>query len=254
MKLLLYISIVGLFNSTLAQNSTEKREKYPTFFSIHGNAILPNTFQQSKTLTITDSLSSSTINQKVSRSFGAFLRQSYNDRFSIEAGLIYSIRNFNIDMEILDSNLNASTSLKFTTYDIPINGLVFLRLSQNIYANAGLGATVQYKPSAVAVITDVDGKNAFAHVGLLTEKFAINLNGQFGMELRTQKNGFFYIGGSARVPFSNLFVFQSSYRHGSATTSNAAEFKAGYFAIDFRYYFHTIKNKGEQPVQGPVVE
>jgi hypothetical protein len=113
---------------------------------------------------------------------------------------------------------------------------------------------MQYKPSAVAVVTDVNGTNAFAHIGLLTSKFAVNINGQFGVELRTQKSGFFYIGGSARVPFNNLFIFQSTYLRGSSRTSNAAEFRAGYFAIDLRYYFHAVKNKGEQPIQGPAVE
>lgn len=233
------------------QEIQEKRERFPSFFCFNASAMLPNNFQESKTIVLEDSLTKSIVNQGVGRSLGAYLRRSYTDRFSIEFGVLYSSRNFTIDMEILDSNLKAKNNLKFTSYDIPLNGLIFLRLSKNIYGNAGMGATFQYRPSAVATLTKPNDKNSFIHAGLLTDKFAMYANGQFGVELRTEKSGIIYLGGSARIPFSNLFIVTSSYQYGTAKTFNAAEVKAGYFAVDVRYFFPNIKNKGKQPLSGP---
>lgn len=243
---------------THAQDEGRKKrnnaDRFPSFFGIGGYAVFPNNFQDSKSITLTDSISTSTITQMVGRSLGAHLRRHYGERFGLETGIFYTQRSFLIDMSVPDSNIFSSTDIRFITFDVPLNGMLFLKMSEKIYANTGLGIGMTYKPSNVGVVSNPSGKHQFAHGGLIDQKFTFNVNGHIGFELRTYEDGILYLGGVARVPFSPLFRFQSKYQYGNNSVINFANFNAGWLGIELKYYFHNVKNKGSQPIVGPMGE
>lgn len=235
-----------------AQNIPEPKEKFPTFFAASVNGLFPNTFLNSKSLVLKDTLMNSSLTQGFGSSIGGLIRRSYTDRFSLEAGIYYSTRNYQVDISVPDSNIFSSTSLKFTSFELPVNGLVFIKLSEEIYANAALGFSFGYKPSSIGGSNNPSGKHLFLYRGILNSKFSIDANAQFGFELRTRKSGFFYLGGSARVPLAPLFLFVSVYEYKTERYGLAGEANGGYFSLDLRYYFHNVKNKGPQPLKGPI--
>jgi hypothetical protein len=248
------LTIFSCFTILNSSAQTEElKEDFPTFFAISGSAVIPNKFQGTKNINLTDSVFSVNINQRVNRSFGAMMRQTYSDRFGLEFGLMYTIRNYDIEFSVIDSNVRGTNDLKFVTYDIPINGLVFLKMSENIFVNAALGTNILFKPSAVAAVKNI-GKHQFSQAGLLTNKFGFDLNAQLGVELRTQKNGIFYLGGSVKVPLNRLFLVQANYLYEDNKYQQYADANGGYISIDLRYFLRNVKNKGPQPIKGPAVE
>lgn len=238
-----------------AQFPEDKKEKFPTYFAFGANAIFPNNFQGTKTFLIDRDYTKSTITQMTGFNFGGLFRRSYTDRISIEAGLNYSTRRFDIQALIVDSNLTTRDTMKFTTLEIPVNGLVFVKMSENVYSNVGFGLSFLYKPSTVRVFSRPDDKSSIDHYGVVRNKFGMDLNGQVGAEIRTYDKGIFYLGGSVRVPLSPLFTMLSSYKYGTQDAQTGTQqIQGGYISLDIRYYFHNVKNKGQQPLVSPMGE
>jgi len=214
--------------------------------------ILPTGFIGPRSLTLTDPNFTSTISSRNGYSMGGILRRSYTDRFSLETGIHYNTFMYDLNASVPDSNVSGSNDLKFTTYDIPLNALVFVKLTEIWHASAALGITALYKPSSVGVLSNPEGKHLFVQTGAALNKFGLDANAQFGFELRTRDKGYFYLGGSARVPLTNLFIFFTKYEYEDNSYAAQANYKGGYFTVDLRYYFHNVKNKGAQPNQSPI--
>lgn len=239
----------------LAQFPDDKKEKFPTYFAFRVNVLFPNNFQATKSYTLSQEYTRSTVTQLTGYDFGGLFRIKYTEKISIEAGLSYTARKFDIRGEVLDSNQFTRDTLKFTTFDIPVNALIFVKMSEKVHSNVGFGLSFLYKPSTVRVYSQPSSASSLDHVGLVTNKFGMDLNGQVGVELRTEEKGIFYLGGSVKVPLTPLFTMYSLYRYKTQATQRADQkIQGGAITLDLRYFFNNVKNKGQQPIVGPMGE
>lgn len=239
----------------LAQFPEEKKEKFPTYFAFGVNTLFPNNFQGTKNYSINQGITQSDIEQLIGYNFGGLFRRSYSERFSLEAGMYYATRRFDIQATIIDSNLMTRDTMKFTTIEIPVNAIVFVKMSETIYSNVGFGLSFIYKPSTVRVFSKPNDPSSMNHFGIVTNKFGLDLNGQAGVEFRTFNKGIFYVGGTVRVPLLDLFTMYSSYKYKTNKAEVGSQKIGGdYISLDIRYYFHNVKNKGQQPIVGPMGE
>ena len=90
-------------------------------------------------------------------------------------------RKFEISAAVLDSNFSASTVVSYIQYDIPLNGLIYIKLANEIYATAALGVSVSFKPTNIR--KDVsENKNLFVHQGYtsIANMFGASLNANIG--------------------------------------------------------------------------
>ena len=71
-------------------------------------------------------------------------------------------------------------------------------------------------------------------------------------EYRTKKSGFFYLGGSVQVPMAPIFNLQTTYAHEGYRNSIYGDVSGSYFALDIKYFFPNIRNKGIQFKPGPI--
>lgn len=235
----------------------KKKERVPSYFGLQVRPIFPTQFIGSST---TDFIQNdgetvrfnSTLTQKIGYSFGGTVRAGITKLIAIETGINFYSRNFNIDMEMPDSSIMATNDITFVSYDIPLNALFYIKLADKWYMNASLGVAVNFKPTDVAVVTKPGGNNEFQHIGVAKNKFGFDANANIGFEFRTEKSGFFYLGGSANVPFTPLFDMILNYSNQGYKSQVIEPVDGSFLAIDFKYFFPNIKNKGVQFQNGPI--
>lgn len=237
----------------------KKKERVPSYFGIQVRPIFPTQFIGSSTTEFiqNDDESvqfNSTLSQKTGFSFGGTVRAGLTKLIALETGINFYHRNFKIDMEIPDSSIMAANEISFISYDIPLNALFYIKLAEKWYMNASLGVSVNFKPTDVAVVTKPGGNNEFQHIGVAKNKFGFDFNANVGFEFRTEKSGFFYIGGSANVPFAPLFDMIVNYSNEGYKSRVIQPVDGSYLSADFKYFFPIIKNKGVQFQNGPIAQ
>ncbi|MDG1332900.1 MAG: hypothetical protein P8P74_11270 [Crocinitomicaceae bacterium] len=249
MKIGFYIIILLLSFSSLGQ---EKTDKLPTYFGIQVRPIFPTKFIGDPVTTVSGDGFESSISQRLGYGFGGTVRANVTKLIAIESGINFTQRYFDISASLPDSNVFGSKSMTFIEYDIPINALVYIQLSEKIFMNASLGVAVSYKPTNTRIQIRPEGKHYFAMYGLRKNSLGFDLNANLGFEYRTKKSGFFYIGGSARVPFQPLFQYAAIYSYDANDVVLSADVDGSFLTIDFKYFFPLIKNRGKQFLNGPI--
>lgn len=254
MKMLLSIFALMIALQATSQIAPKKKERFPSYFGLQIRPVFPTRFIGEPETVLTNNEFSTTISQKMGYSFGGTIRAGLTKLIAFESGINFTQRNFDISMSVADSNVFASNELSFIEYDVPLNGLVYVQMSEKIFMNASLGMALTFKPTDVGVRTLPGGSFDFYHTGMVTRKAGLDLNVNLGFEYRTEKNGFFYIGGSGRVPFAPVFEMVAMYKYQGYKNTIIGEIDGSFLAIDFKYFFPNVNNKGTQFNDGPVVQ
>jgi hypothetical protein len=249
MKILVYVLFT--FFCLTAFGQVEK-ERFPSYFGIQVKPVFPTRFIGNPTLSLSENGFETTLSQRIGYSFGGTVRAGLTKLIALETGINFTQRNFDLTMGVPDSNSYAEDNLSFIEYDIPVNALFYIQLSKKFYMNASLGAAITFKPTDVGVLNQPGGYHLYTHTGLTRKKVGLDLNANVGFEFRTEKSGFFYLGGSARVPFAPLFDLVADWSYQGNNMRMVGEVDGSFLAIDFKYFFPQIKNKGPQFLQGPI--
>ncbi|MBI1835685.1 MAG: hypothetical protein HYR91_00315, partial [Flavobacteriia bacterium] len=215
--------------------------------------IIPSSFLGEQKFDVSDQNFTTTFYQKVGYSYGATIRIGLTKLLAFETGINYNKRNFGIKASLIDSNFYEKNNISFVNYDIPLNGLVYIQMSERFYANVSMGAMLSFGSSNIKKVYYFSGVNNFIHEGQLARRTNINVNASIGFEYRTEKKGYFYFGGSAVVPIAPLFYLFNYYRYSESVINvNKHPVKGSYMTIDLKYFFPNIKNKGTQFTKGPI--
>ncbi|MEX2597684.1 MAG: hypothetical protein WEC59_12230 [Salibacteraceae bacterium] len=184
-----------------------------------------------------------TIDQRVGYSFGGVMRFGITKWLSIESGISYVRRNFSASVNHAELGFTDTTSYRIIGYEIPVSGLVFVQLSDEIFMNAAFGVALDMFPSDVAS-GDVDEfyqlsqRRGFGKENSFFEWTKIGLVANIGFEYRTKESGYFYIGGSYHRPFSPIYDTQISYTYDNKLDQGVVPITGNYLTIDFKYFFH----------------
>lgn len=258
MKNLILVAVALMTFTAFAQ--PKKKERVPSYFGLQVRPVFPTRFIGESELSIEQDdsekiFATSTISQRIGYSFGATVRAGLTKLIALETGINFTQRHFDLTMSVPDSaGVSGTNDLTFISYDIPINVLFYIRLSDKWYMNASLGAALNYAPTHVGVQTRIFGNHYFTHTGVVNSKIGVDLNANVGFEFRTEKSGFFYLGGSARVPFKPIFTLAANYRNQGNSSSFYGDVDGSFLSIDFKYFFPNIRNKGNQFKDGPIVQ
>lgn len=250
MKKLLVIFVFLCAMPTFAQ---VKKVAPPSYFGLHVRTLFPTQFIGTNTLELQKDGFFSTIQQRIGYSFGATVRAGLTKTVAFETGINFNQRYYNVDFSVPDSNVAGSSDFGFIEYDIPLKGLVYIRLSERWYSSAALGFALTFKPTNVQIFEQPIGTpHRFIYTGLLRRKYSIDALASFGFEYRTDKKGFFFIGGSARVPFSPIFDLVASYEWQGTSRRTFGAMDGSYLSLDLKYFFPNIRNRGMQFQDGPI--
>ena len=161
---------------------------------------------------------------------GMVIRRGFTERLSIETGINYTRRNYQI--QIADSALSHKRNYKFIGYEIPISALVYIRLGQKMYIDASLGNSFDFYPSDIYI-----GDDNFESEGLRKSWIKPAIIANVGAEYRTEKAGYFYLGVSFHRPYS--FIYRSrTLITGRNYKVFETDISGNYLTIDICYFFH----------------
>ncbi len=161
---------------------------------------------------------------------GMVIRRGITERLSIETGINYTRRNYQI--QIVDSALSHKRNYKFIGYEIPISALVYIRLGQKMYIDASLGNSFDFYPSDIYI-----GDDYFESEGLRKSWIKPAIIANVGAEYRTEKAGYFYLGVSFHRPYS--FIYRSrTLITGRNYKVFETDISGNYLTVDIRYFFH----------------
>lgn len=243
--------------SVLSFGQKRKKERFPSYFGIVAAPVIPNNFIGAVHTEIQDSTGSMTtdFHNKWGFTFGATIRIGLTKNISLETGISQVRRIYNVGVSIPDSNIFDSQKLAFINYDIPLNALFYVKMTERWYMDASLGLSITHYPSDVQDSMLPAAKKAIFVQGRRTERTYFAFNAGIGTEFRTDKAGTFFLGFGAKVPFKPPLFGATIYRQ-SGTGKQLTSFSpidAGYFTIDFRYFIPTPKKK-KDPVNKPIIE
>ena len=228
--------------------------RVPSYFGFQYRPLIPMSFIGDKNLELNIDNFNSSISQNRGYSFGATVRAGISELIAIETGINFTKRNFDINMSVPDSNLLVNDAFSFIEYDIPLNCLIYIKMTREWYANASLGVAVRYKPSSIGRQINLEGLHSFIYTGYVEykKKIGFDFNANVGFEYRTKQSGFFYLGGSVRVPFSSLFIIATQYKNQGYEITSYEDFNGSYLSLDLKYFFPNKGGQGSSFKPGPI--
>lgn len=230
---------------------SQKRNRFPSYFGLQVKPIIPIRMFGTGPETLSKDNFSATVTPLWGYSFGGTIRVGITKRFAIETGLNIVRRNYRTDYAVPDSNLSSQTTLGVVSYDIPLNLLIYVQMSEKWFMNASYGVSGNFYPSNVR--TDDNGyPNMFSTEGLRMSWIRAAMNTNVGVELRTEKAGTFYLGASFQYPFGAIFKIATTYKYKNINKPIYGEMNGTYVTFDIKYFLPFIKRKGPQFIPGPI--
>ncbi|MEZ4937887.1 MAG: hypothetical protein R2799_09895 [Crocinitomicaceae bacterium] len=178
--------------------------------------------------------------QKFGNVFGGVVRVGLNKWVSIETGINYVMRSYSTTYTVPDSNITAVNDFRVVSYQIPISCLVYVRLSDMFHMNVALGVSGAIFPSNISTLTETgdNTKMSFLMEGLRKSWFQGTFDANVGFELRTKKIGYFYLGASYQLPFTNIMDLAYEYKYGNGSEELVyTKLNGSYLTADVRYFF-----------------
>jgi len=213
-----------------------------TTFGLQYKPLVPITVLNVEDLVLNEEGYTVSISSLLGHNFGAVVRWGITNKLAIETGLNYSRRNYLLDA-VLDDTLRGSTEFGIVTYEIPIQGLFYVRLSKTWYMNVATGFSFNFRASDVGKFTDNRQFSHTAFVRGLNLAYIANL----GVEYRSNKRGTFYLGASLSTPFRNLATVRIFSESISNPRKIEGSLEGNYLSLDLRYFFNeNKKNKSNK--------
>lgn len=208
-------------------------QQYVTTVGIQFKPIVPSVFFRKDGFNTTNDTISLSVTPKNGTSFGMVVRRGISENFSIESGINMITRNYDLSGSVKDTSLIFEDRVKWLSYEIPVQLLVFIRLGEKIYLNAAGGLALNFFPS------DVQSENADFYLKTRRHHWwSQNLIGNLGFEYRSESSGYFYIGASYLQPFTYMATSQLTYLNTSPRNNVSGQLRGNYLTLDLRYFFH----------------
>src|SRR5688500_9223651 len=167
---------------------------------------------------------------------GMVIRMGLTKRISLETGINYVRRDY--EFSLTDSGFLEKKKFKTISYEIPIMGMVFIRLGEKLYINTALGGSLDIFQSNYNIHSSYYNNNIFRDAWLSPALLA-----NLGFEYRTEKSGYFYIGASYHRPFNKIFISEVEYNGMVPPVFKKMQFSGNYLTLDLRYFFHEDPGK-----------
>ncbi len=169
-------------------------------------------------------------------SFGMNVRVGLSNAISLETGISQIRRAYDFQLFNDTNGYAGADRVRFVGYEVPLMGLVYIRLGERTWMNTALGLSIDLYPSDVQ--RDVEEGRIYIYrynwvrTGIL---------GNMGVEYRTDQHGTFYLGGSYHRPFNDMAVAEFTYYDrpsGFFPYNMRGVLDGSYLTLDVRYYFH----------------
>lgn len=184
---------------------------------------------------------------KFGLNLGMVIRRGLTKSWSFETGINMVQRNYELEYSHPFLKSNQKLKFRYIGYEIPLQALVYVRLTDKLWMNASGGVSIDLYPSDVRSLNSIFQDTSAVDFEQLTIKnnwIQLSLLANYGFEWRTKEKGYFYFGASFHRPFSNIGTTIASLSiNNNASESLAYALKGSYLTADFRYFFHEKPEK-----------
>lgn len=181
-----------------------------------------------------------TVSQKFGNNFGAVIRWGFTRALSLETGLNYINRKFEMATSVASTGAKSNGKFGIVGYEIPIQGLINVQLNRNSFLNVATGVSTNWIASNVG--SESNDKNFYQIT--YTKKMNLAYIANIGYEYRTDKSGYFYIGASLTNPFYSIGLIDVIYDEYNQTKQTlTGKLSGSYISLDLRYFFNETKKK-----------
>ncbi len=241
LRYILIISLLFTFHSASAQKDV-------TTFGIQVKPIIPSKFFDSGSETVTSDFVDFTFQPQLGINFGMVVRKGFTNMFSLEVGLNMVRRNYLLEYNENKYNSTKSIDFAFVGYELPIQGLVYVKLGDKLWMNAAGGFSIDTYPTSIFSTSpdeDIWADSLHFDFQQHTDRngwVQVSLIANYGFEYRTKDNGYFYLGASYHRPFSPIATSEAKLEIGTRgvdeTIKAYQELSGSYLTFDIRYFFH----------------
>jgi hypothetical protein len=166
--------------------------------------------------------------------FGMSVRIGVTNAISFETGISQIQRNYGFTLANDTNGYEVSDRFRYVGYEVPFSALAYIRLGERLWMNAALGFSLDAYPSDVQ--KDVERGRLYVFRRNWVQ-FATLAN--LGVEFRSERSGYFYVGASYHRPFGAIAVAELTYRGPTLLPySTRGDLDGSYLTLDLRYYFH----------------
>ena len=228
----LFIILCCVVFSVKSQNSK-------TTFGLQYKPIIPASYFNSTGVIKSSGSYDFNLTPKYSNSFGMVVRHKINTTFSIESGLNYTQRNFNLVIKNSNLNLDDFTDFGMRSYELPIQLLAYVQTSEYWYVNVAFGISHNVLASDIFSYGE-KSENYFQNTYRKNGGYQALL-ANIGMEYRTEEKGYYYFGTSLHRPWKAIGRVFPEYDDKTNIFNNDTEFSldllGNFVTLDFRYFF-----------------
>jgi hypothetical protein len=152
---------------------------------------------------------------------------------ALESGLSVAQRHYRLSIENGPYNFDHEQTFRIVGYELPISLLVFLRLGEESYMSAGLGACINAFPSEVGI-----GDRNFFMLGFRNARINPGATAGLGFEQRTNI-GSFYIGATFQLPLKAIYNLTIEYTEPPQAERPRVqtELRGNYVTLDLKFFF-----------------
>lgn len=175
-----------------------------------------------------------------SNSFGMFIRKRITKIFSTEFGINYTTRNFMLEIQNANLNLKDKTYFALRSYELPLQLLTYIQISNFWYLNTAFGLSNNVLASDVFSEGEKNKyylQNTYRRNGGYKALLA-----NIGVEYRTDKIGDYYLGISLHrpwIPIAKTYpIFKNNNTNNDPVLNNSKiDIPGNYLTFDLRYIF-----------------
>lgn len=235
-----YKGVVSAF-VTLALGIGLFAQEGVTTFGIQFKPMLPLKFIGSEPEILTNENFQSQFSPEFGMNFGMLVRRGLTKMLSFETGINLVQRNFSLNIHHPDMPEDKRMNYRFICYEIPLQGMVYVKLGERLYMNASGGVSLDMYPSSVESFANArrdsivfDFYQKTVRNGWL--QFALLAN--YGFEWRTKSKGYYYLGVSYHRPFNLIGVTFLTAERNRDPARLEHIIKGDYLTLDLRYFFN----------------
>lgn len=210
-------------------------------FGIQFRPLVPNSLVDFAEVTESSDTLIATWNPRTSLNFGMVVRFGITPAFSIESGINLVRRNYTIQVESPTEKVESELRYAFVGYEVPIQALYYVRLTDQLWMNASGGVSIDMYPSDVFSTSSAVRDTIFYDFEQYTGRrgwvqMAVQAN--YGFEWRTKDKGYFYLGATYHQPFTAMAWSEMIIDWQGGIHRLTTELTGNYFTLDLRYFFH----------------
>jgi hypothetical protein len=172
-------------------------------------------------------------------SLGMIVRKGLSDLLSLEAGINYTKRKYDLTITDPGADFRGESNFRIISYEIPTSLLVYIRLGEQTYMNASLGHSLNIFASDILTYDTT----YFVQYAVYNTRFRSAILANLGVEFRTEKSGYFYVGATYQRPFGDIYSSHTQYHGNGKKVDVYTGISGSYLTLDLRYFFHEDPQK-----------